>query len=589
MPTERVRIGAKHVREARKAAQLRTYGTSGSLIFADTGEINLKLRVQGATAAWIVKWNGQTVKLGSIDDVSDPELARSLTREVVTLLKAGKDAKAHVMSRLSGESNDTAAETASAATARRDGKWTWREMVRQYADVYLTNPRTNSRGERKEPSPESVKEVKRYLLHIPETHHLHDRLLSTLRRGDLEKVRNSLADAGKLSPSRQFVAYAKAALSYAEGNDSDASGLDDDNLWWHKLKKRQDTIPEARTRHPNLNETATLLYLAEKHRVMPERRIERETSINALCALWWLALTGQRASAGLKLLRKNILPWPDAPAHRKDWKIVFFPAHTMKGKKAHSLPIPPRVVLLLERAIASATRESEFVFPATRLEGGKPDAHLSRSTPRLLIKRLRGRPADPTAYGNARKLAAEEGLDFAPMPDLLAGMDEFSTHDFRTTFATECGNMAVRGDAVSAVLDHQSLRTGDAPRFAAPITRQAYDFSQRLELKAIAMEAWTTALFKATDAEWTARKPRTPFRVIKPPIRAEGGGSQSSKVDAAGAAFDRNEPWYARMEREKVRGKQPRRLSSISTKQLEIDGTLFDSDSLAAGFSETEK
>ncbi|WP_095083565.1 tyrosine-type recombinase/integrase [Mesorhizobium sophorae] len=558
MPTERVRIGAKHIKEARKAAEARTYGTSGSLIFADTGEINLKLRVQGATAAWIVKWNGQTVKLGTVDDVGDADMAREMTREVLTLLKAGKDAKAYVAARLAGEGTEAAAVTATASTARKDGKWTWAEMVRQYADVYLSNPRTNSRGETKTPSLESVKEVKRYLLKIPETHHLHNRLLSTLRRGDLEKVRNALAEAGKMAPSRQFVAYAKAALSYAEENDSDASGLDDDNLWWHKLKKRQETIPQAKTRHPSLAETATLLYLAEKHRVMPERRVERETSLNAVCSLWWLALTGQRASAGLKLLKKNILPWPGAPDHLKDWKIAFFPAHTMKGKRAHSLPIPPRVALLLQRAATATARDSEYVFPATRLQGGKVDAHLSRSTPRLLIQRLRGRPADLKAHAEARKKAKKDGIEFPEMPDLLGDIEEFSTHDFRTTFATEGGNLTVRGDAISAVLDHQSIQTGDAPRFAAPITRQAYDFSQKLELKAIAMEAWTTALFDAVEKEWAKHRPFSfkAFRQVLPldhVLVLDHGGTASKKSST------HTPLWYQEMEsKEAIEKSKPR-------------------------------
>jgi hypothetical protein len=216
----------------------------------------------------------------------------------------------------------------------------------------------------------------------------------------------------------------------------------------------------------------------------------------------------------------------------------------MKGKRPHSLPIPPRAAMLLERAIISARKDSAYVFPATRLEGGKADAHLSRSNPRLIIQRLRGRPADPKAHAEARKEAKKKGEPFEELPDLLGKTAEFSTHDFRTTFATECGNMAVRGDAVSAVLDHQSISTGDAPRFAAPITRQAYDFSQRLELKAIAMQAWTDALFAACDAEWAERRaeataepkerpapPRRPSELLERPV------------------YTSSEPWYVTHER----------------------------------------
>lgn len=531
MPTRRIRIGAKQVKEAKAAAVSAEFSTAHPLIFADTGEINLKLRTQGNSCAWIVKWNGKTVTLGSPDQVGDADAARTMTREVVALLRAKKDAKAYVTARLSGEAPKKAAATAAEATERQKGRWDWKEMVRQYADIYLSNPRTNSRGETKPPSMETVKEVKRYLLTFQETRHLHDRLLSSLREGDLEEVRNAFAEKGRLTASRQFVAYSKAALTYARENDSRASGLEGSAYWWREVKKRQETIPKAKTRFPTLAETARVLYLAEKHRVMPDRKIERETSENSVCSLWWLALTGQRASAGLKLLRDNILPWPNGP---RGWSVVFFPDDTMKGRRGHALPIPPRLVLLLERSKASCERESKYVFPATRVRKERSDGHLSRSTPRLLIQRLRGRPADPKGFAEARRQAEANGEDF-PMPtDLLEGIPEFSTHDFRTTFATVCGDLMVRGDAVSAVLDHQSLRTGEAPRLAAAITRQAYDFSQRLELKAVAMEAWTDALFAAVDKEWKKYRPRLGFPA---PTRRKDG-----------VPFNLFVPWYSTME-----------------------------------------
>ncbi|MCO6389953.1 tyrosine-type recombinase/integrase [Aliihoeflea aestuarii] len=531
MPTHRIRIGAKQIKEAKAAARSAEFSTADPLIFADTGEINLKLRTQGNSCAWIVKWNGKTVTLGSPDQVGDADAARMMTREVVALLRAKKDAKAYVTARLSGEAPKKAADTAAEATERQKGRWDWKEMVRQYADIYLSNPRTNSRGETRLPSMETVKEAKRYLLTFEETHHLHDRLLSTLRAGDLEEVRNAFFRKGRLAASRQFVAYSKAALTHARGTDSREAGLEGSAYWWREVKKRQETIPQAKTRFPTLAETARVLYLAEKHRVMSDRKIERVTSENSVCSLWWLALTGQRASAGLKLLKSNILPWPNGP---EGWQVVYFPEDTMKGRKAHSLPIPPRVALLLKRSIESSERESVYVFPATRLEGGKTDAHLSRSTPRLLIQRLRGRPADPKAFALAKAKAEKDGEEFKIPVDLLEGIPDFSTHDFRTTFATECGNLMVRGDAVSAVLDHQSVSTGEAPRFAAAITRQAYDFSQRLELKAVAMEAWTNALFAAVDEEWKRHRPRMGFP------------APTSRKD--GLSFNRFVPWYSTME-----------------------------------------
>jgi integrase len=340
-------------------------------------------------------------------------------------------------------------------------------------------------------------------------------LLSELGVGDLEDVRDACARAGRKTASRQFVAYSKGALSFARRKHSRSAGLEGAPKWWLEVEKLDSTIPAPRDRHPSLEELARVLYLAEKHRKIPGRKYGRATTETVLAGIWWIALTAQRVSAGLSLRKAHVLPWPDGP---EGWKVVYFPPEVMKSRRPHSVPVPPRVALAFERATASA--DSAFVFPATR---GKKDAPLSRWSAATLVDRLRGRSANPKA-----------GAEFDG-PDLLEGIPAFSLHDLRRTFATTCADMSVRGDSISAVLDHADIATGQAPIRTADITRIAYDYSQRLDLKRIAVEAWSDTLFAACDAEWKKHRPRTaqPTPPTKP----------GDKVP-----FSPNAPWYALME-----------------------------------------
>lgn len=502
MPSKRADIGPREIEEARSAATSRTYTSGDPLVIADGLERGLSLRVQGGAASWVLKFNGKSRSLGRLGELRTAKAAREVAARVRGMLRDGTDPSDYLKSRLAGSAHETAAAKVETAKARAAGRWTFADLARSYCDEYLSKPRMTSRGIVKPPSLSTAAEARRYL-GMPEAAALRDRLLSELSPGDLEDVRNACERAGRMAASRQFVAYAKAALTYARRKQSRLAGLEGARAWWLEVEKLDSTVPAPRSRHPSVAELARALWTAETVRTMPGRETARRTSESILCSLWWLALTAQRAGAGLSLRKAHVLPWKDGP---EGWRVVFWPGEVMKGNRPHALPIPPRVVLLVERALAVASRsDSEFVFPSVRTTGKVADTSMTKSSPGLLLARLRGRPAD-TATGDE---AEDEGTRG---PDLLAGIPHFSPHDLRRTFATTCGDLAVRGDAVSAVLDH-TQDVGMGGRFApaataADITRLAYDYSQRLELKRIAMEAWTDALFEACDAEWQSHRPR---------------------------------------------------------------------------------
>lgn len=500
-PTQRVELGPKHLDEARRAAVLGT-----SLTFADIVERGLLLRVRGSAVTWTLRWNGHTRSLGRLGSTQGPmapgeirtvKAAREMAQKVRALLKDGTDPAAFLTGKAADKDDQGAKKAAERKSAIAAGRWTWEVLAEKYA-TYLSNPRTTARGIRKLPSLSTAAEARRYLT-MQETAPLRGKLLSELYIGDLEDVRDHCNDTGRSAASRQFVAYARAAFSFAKQKHSRKAGLEGVPKWWLEVGKLDETIPAPRTRYPSLPALATALFVSETTRIMPGREQRRQTSEMVLCGLWWLALTAQRASAGLSLRRDHVLPWPDGP---EGWKVAFFPASVMKSKRPHSIPIPPRVVLLIERAMRLGG-DATFVFSAVRTKGEEKDVPLTKSSPGLLLQRLRGRAADPKAERERLREAEEKGESVDTLPDLLqeAKVPYFTVHDLRRTFATKCGDLKVRADAVSAVLDHE-ISIGQASTLGADITRLAYDYSQRLELKKLAMEAWTDALFAACDKAW---------------------------------------------------------------------------------------
>jgi integrase len=534
LPSIRSEIGPNDIRQAKAAAESREYTNARPLIIADTVERGLSLRVQFGSVSWVLKWNNFTKSLGSVAEIRTATTAREVATKVRALMRDGGDVDGYLKSRRAGNDHEEATNKVASAKARASGRWTWRDLAKRYCDDYLSKPRMTTTRYR-EPSFGSAAESRRYL-NMKECEPLFDKLLSELRQGDLERVRDACAAAGRKTASRQFVACASAALTFARDYHAEDSGLEGIPRWWRDVRKLQETLVLPRGRHPSLTNLAQMLYIAENNRTAPERRNTKETSDTVLAGLWWIAFTAHRITAGFSLQKAHVLPWPDGP---KGWQVAFFQPHVMKSRRPYALPIPPRVGLIFERAASPET--SAFVFPSTR-ELAKKDRPLSRWSISNALGRLRGRPSNPKA-----------GDEFNG-PNLLEDIPYFSPHDIRRAFTTVCADLSVRGDAISAVLDHaESAPTNYAPIQMAAITRVAYDYSQRLDLKRQAMEAWTNALFDACDAEWYRNRPYRGLRRVL-----------------------RHEPWYIKMERDKAAKPSKLNLAKLRAIPDEEDEFAFD-------------
>lgn len=543
MPTRRVELKPDHLKEAKAAAEERIYTSRDPLVFAHVGEKGLQLRVQAGTVSWILKWNGRSVSLGKLSEVGTVGKAVERAQNVRAVMKRGEDPKEYLLSLAVMKDHGRAAADTESRKARADGAWTWKQLAEAYRDEYLSQPKTTKRGV-KPPSKKSVEDFERYTGLPYFEKHLNNMLVRDMRREVVEKARDDARGTNGPNAGRKVVQWISAVLSWGQEHEYGKTGVGD-VAWWKLVSPRH--TPGTRNRYLNLEQIARVLYVAERYRNIPGRTQHKEINEATLAALWWIVLTAQRTSASMILLSSRVVDDKEVPG----WKIAAFPAEDMKSKRYHALPLPPRIVLLLDRAMLGIDRKTQWVFPSRKLRRNKSelieDLHIHEQTVNRMIMRLRG--TDPV--GKKRK-----------SPDLLEGVPHFSPHDLRKSLTTILTDLKVRGDAASAVLDHSSGTPGEQEFQEADITRLAYNHSQRIELKREAMTTWTEAVFAACEAEWQSH--RRPLTNFKRPLPNQPPQQRPEKP-----LFKDSEPWYITME--KWNAAQPKRRLRLAEGRRALD------------------
>lgn len=480
MPTIRLEISPKIIKEALQKAASDEFTSSNPLIYADIVEKGLQLRIQASSISWLLKFNGKTKSLGNLHDIPNVTLARKTAQKVRNLLRENIDTKSFIAAKNNGNSDKEATDKAILQTKRISGKWNWTKLVDEY-EAYLSKPKLRN-GQLKPPSLRSANNAKNSL-NIKEADFLKDKFLSEITAGDLEDIRDNCANQGRKTASRAFVMNAKAALSHAKKMHSGRSGLSETNRWWLEVRLLDETFPAPRTRAPTIKEIVEFLYHAENNRTLKKNKAARSTSENVICGIWFLALTAQRVSASFSLKKANILNHPDSGHAKKGWKVAYWNPEDMKSRRVHAIPLPPKLLLLLERMREAEKRVSQYVFQATSSKD-ESDNHLDQNSVKNLMSRLREN-------------------------ELINNIEHFTPHDLRRSFATWCSDNLMPDGAASAVLDH--ALAGETV-ISADITRQVYDKSQRLNLKAIALEKWTDEIF---DEYRRSYKNRNMFNIKK--------------------------------------------------------------------------
>lgn len=461
------------------AIRLANSGEATLQEWADVREPGLRLRVRGHDAKWLLRYKSQTVTLGPASRWT-VERAREAASHVRGLIKSRVDPKPWIDARMAGANATEAAEVVLRRKGKERGEWTLATLMERYRDDHVKVGRV-VHGVRRPPSANTLKDVDAMMGQKPYAD-ISALLVRELDERALENYRNKLTKAHGGSASRKGLAYLKAALSWARRNHAASAGLSG-GRWWLDVNALH--VEKKRQRAPTLEDIAMTIALAEAvAKRMPGRSISAGMHESTMSALWLLVFTSLRREAVVTIERGELI---DDARDSDGWGILYRPREVMKSRREHALPIPPAAMAILRPAL-DRNSNSQWLLPAARLARDGSETHVHGSAINKLLLRLRGMD-DPKGTSESVDLMTLAGVS---VPD-------WSPHDIRRTFATLVEDWTTRGDAVSAVLDHEGTGADTDSKGAAAITRTAYSQSQRLTLKRLAMEPWCNAIIQAVE------------------------------------------------------------------------------------------
>lgn len=515
---ERVRIGKTHIDRANALVASGAFEGRGHE-WADTTFPGLILRVGRQGGAWHLKTEARTVRLGDMS--MSVSAAREAAKRSKADLAAGKnpsrdDLRVWEDATKSGVPLRTARAVAfpkvlhepTQDERRRDGPWEWHDLV----DLFLA---------KKLPTLKEGRWPVQYERHLRRSvdDHLRRMLVRDVTQADLLALRNRILKNRPASAAADTVETIKAAMDWAKANEPVLSGLDSASHPWWRDGVQVDYQSGTRDHTPTLEELARTLVVAEHYRALGGTA--KETSDAALAALWALVLTGQRLSALVGTRRTTTRDWDERPG----WKIWTWTAVEMKGPggggrrkakpKPHGIPVPPEALTALARF--TTDRSSTFLFP-----GRDPRRSVTSSAMTGLFDRLKGKEKD----------AKNGGRTIRPEGDLMTlhGIRHWTAHDVRRTLPAFL-DMERLGGSGSAILAHSKAKANgdqDAEReLPAAITLKHYIHSQRIELKALGMEVWVSAVLEAYAREKAIFDARMPAAPVLPEPRAPRARARS--------------------------------------------------------------
>lgn len=497
-----------------KAERMAKAGFDGIYIFKHRGREGLQLRVQGGTAAWVVRYKDFTATIGYLYPNGDMNLmghrqALDMAADVRSILADQPERrKEYIRLRHRGLSHQEALDSfrPNATT------WTFEQcverMIEDREDLTSTNPL----------KPRSVKDVKTTfkrdsLKEIKKTP------ASLLTRAEFEEARDVIRKQAGVSPAQKFVAWSRSVFEHMSMFHSGESGIDGKNPWWEMLHVTHKS--KAKTRNPEIEDIVRSLILAEQYldKPLPGRAINKPgVGAGVLAGLWWIVMTAQRGDAAMSLKSYNLA----ADAERDGWMIAAWEADQMKAGQAAMLPIPPRAMAHINAIRMKAINygSKQWVFPSDR----DPDVHATLSGTYQILKRLagRGEVIQKKPEGWTQRLKADGTPWTLPARtekrDLLAenGISWWSAHDVRRRIQSVLDDAGIPGGS-SVILAHevksnvdlevsmtQQQREDFMRQRQAKITRLAYGGAQFLKLKGEAMQVWTDALLDEYDRQKAA-------------------------------------------------------------------------------------
>jgi hypothetical protein len=476
----RAQIGPETIKLASASAS-EGLGTDVINDWNDVAQPFLTLRQRGKRVSWLVRAFGKSVRIGSaIGQHRDPEYLGLREAREAARLKYHEIAAAH------------GADPAPAPA------WTWADLDREF-QASLKEIRMAAGGRIRTPSAGTQDDVKR-MFAKPSVAALGPILLTALTSLEVTRAIDAVHDASGHRVASKALAYVKSALTWALSKRGEKSGLHGVMPWWTALRPPDPTGTEIVAMQGRRKKLAaakvefTVDHLGDlltRHEAFCAGRSANEkVGPGVRLGLWFLAFTGGRRAATTAFEREALLQ--SDPFGRDGWGRAAWTEESMKGRAEFWLPLPPPVLSIANAAIADWTQlvanehghlTSKWVFASTRRTGRNPDTEDVATFPNSLNAHLRALRGEKKGFNEGE--------------DVLQGLPWFTLHLVRSIAGNYLdGAAGVPKAAISAMLAHAD---GDEDDRLAPTTRQFYVANQRMELKAIAMEAWAESLCAAVE------------------------------------------------------------------------------------------
>lgn len=470
--SQRVDIISDTVKEAARLAA-RALNSIDICDWFDRRQHYLQLRQRGKTVRWYVRARGRSQLLG------DALLHRGVTDGGYLSISEARDEAASVYAR-----NDPTPKAPAAVPS-----WAWADLDRKFQDS-LKEIRVTKSGRIKYPSAGTQDDVRLMLNKAPIT------AWGKMSINELtaDMIADAINDIHQNHGHRtccKSLTYVKSAMNYALKKRRE-SGLVCGTAWWMMIEPPDpngNEIQEIIDRKATLTKAKsdfTVDHLGEllvKHEeYCAGRTAELKISPGIRWGVWWICYTGNRRRSPTVLRREELLMAD--PFAEVGWGRAMWGAHQMKGQAGFWLPLPPDALHIAVssmqdwRALVNKSHgfhhNTQWVFSSTRRIGRNPDT------------------LDVAVNGSSLShyladLRADYKLD--------KRLPKFTMQLTRSVIGNFLDHYPGMPSSASSLLLSHAMKNGSDE--AAPTTKRFYLTSQRMDVKAQAMRAWSDALTNA--------------------------------------------------------------------------------------------
>jgi len=482
--TIRTEIGAETVKQAIKLSK--SAASSADLQdWFDTKLRYLQLRQRGRTVKWYCRAKGKSILLGSaINELGSGYLSVASAREqAMKIYVNGKP-------------------SSGTAVTPEPPSWTWSEVDSAY-QASLKEFRVTKSGREKHPRLDSQKDV-RGSLAKPSIAKWAPLSVNKLNPNMVEDAIGEIHRENGHRAACKALTYVKAALNFATQMRRQ-SGISYTSAWWADIfppmrtEKERDQANADEIKLLNDKSYYSVDHLGELLVAHEEYCASRDglsrVSPGVRWGTWWVAFTANRRRSPTVLQRSEL--FTKDVLGKPGWGIAKWADSEMKGQNEFWLPLPPVVLhvatssieeweAIVNRSASTHKATTAWVFSSTRRIGRNPDT------------------VDVVVNGSSLSHHVEDLRAWDKFPKQTAEREDgtntevnFTLHVARSIVGNWLDkNERMPASASSLILAHAGKNDGATDK-VAKTTKQFYLTGQKMDVKAIAMEAWSDAVMNA--------------------------------------------------------------------------------------------